>query len=137
MPLTKLEEDMPKMGWKKEITFDWLTKTRDGKYIKSTYYVNSEAFPCDICKTADYVWVQLRPTGVVLTCWGCKTTQGAMCLDVFTLLDRQEISLEEAYEIYKKTKQEDMKNEFTPEKLAAIERRKKQIARLKKRRRKK
>lgn len=120
MPLTEKEEDMPKMGWKKNIIFDWIVETKDGRFIKETYEARADMFPCPRCKTADMVWLKLMPTGVVWTCFGCKITTGAMTREVLNLLDRQEVSMQEAYEISKK--QADHKKMFTPEKIAFMKR---------------
>lgn len=120
MPLTKNQEDMPKFGWKKQIVFDWISETRDGRFIKETYEAKAEMFPCPRCKSADNVWLQLTPTGVVWTCWGCKITTGAMTKEVLVLLDRKEVTMEEAFEVSKK--QADHKKMFPPRRVAYMER---------------
>ena len=134
MPFTKENEDMPKMGWVKEITFDWINETRDGRFIKTTYYASADMFPCQRCHTSDFVWLQLAPTGLLWACWGCKVVTGAMTGEVLEVIDRKEVSIEEAFEIAKK--QADFKKLFPPERIAMMERKKKQLARLKRRRQK-
>jgi len=137
MPFTEKNEDMPKMGWVKELTYDWIVETRDGRFFKETYYVTADMFPCSTCHTADFVWLRLMRTGVVWACWGCKTAGGAMTTEAFVLVDRKEVSMEEAYKIAKANDQQDLKKMFPPEKLALMERKKKQMERFKRRIKKK
>lgn len=105
MPLTNKDEDMPKYGWKKEETFEWVEVDRTNKIFATTYRAASASFPCDVCKTVEFAWVRFMPSGVFWGCSGCKRAKGMGNEDCQKLSSR-ELTLVEAVLLLDKTHQE-------------------------------
>lgn len=117
MPIPRLEGDLTrqqvieeyaKWGWKKELVLKWVVMNgRTGKPELQVYKFEANALPCSNrdCATHQLTFVQLMPTGVMWTCAICRKTMGPLAFDDGRLIDRRDITLQEAWEIIKETGQ--------------------------------
>ena len=119
MPIPKLSGDLSReqiiekyaeFGWHKKLTYEWIeVDQRNGGYIKNTYEVNSDAMPCTVGDDASYQlsFIQFVPTGIVWTCANCRRTEGPLSTEAsgVRLVDRKSITLNEAWEVIRRTNQ--------------------------------
>lgn len=67
---------MPEFGWKKEIEYDWIEVTREGKILRIRYKVAAQSHPCSVCKSNENTWVHFYPSGIFWSCTQCKRAMG-------------------------------------------------------------
>jgi len=102
------KEEIARLGWKKEIVYDELYVTRDGRLIHREWLYRAKLFPCPICMSDKYVYLCRQPTGIYKGCLKCGTTEGPMPT-VYRgtyyaeLVSEKEITFEEGIKIIKRT----------------------------------
>jgi hypothetical protein len=119
MPIPELTGDMKtedaiakyaEYGWSKRLQFEWIeVNQRTGQIIKKTFDVNSDAMPCSYSDDASYqlTFVQFAPSGIQWTCGMCRNTQGPLAFEAagFRLIEEKQVTLMDAWNTLKKTKQ--------------------------------
>lgn len=111
MPIPENDEDFPKYGWVKELTYEKILADErlGGRIIvvETDFYAN--AMRCGSCKSNEYVWIQVPSNhylgGVLVTCSRCRMTWGPIAEDYASATRRIQITPEQAIAICLRTKQ--------------------------------
>ncbi len=103
-----LEEAYLKDGWKKQITFSWITmNARLGGCIETIYQVDSNKISCSCGEGGRFTFIQLRSTGIIMSCGSCKKTAGQLSFEDrgVKILSTRRLPISEAFTITDETGQ--------------------------------
>ena len=93
----------------KIITIEWIEVDKNRNIYKRTLRYNADTLPCKNveCFPWQLSFLAFQPTGVYWTCAVCRRTTGPLTTDApdAYLVDRKQISVNEALEVIKKTGQ--------------------------------
>jgi len=110
MPITKKDEDMPKWGWVKKITYEKLTERNGLVYLQEWYFFATDN-QCLHCKQNDRLWLWIPSHnylgGVFMGCSRCGRVYGPLGFDDYasSKSEPRRISLQEMAGICRRTKQ--------------------------------
>lgn len=109
MPITRNDADMPKWGWVKEILYEKImcNDTTQGRPILTELDFYASAQRCGNCRSNEFVWIQVPSHdymgGVLMSCSRCGMTTGPLGERYASNRRQNEISVERALEICKRT----------------------------------
>lgn len=106
--IEECDEEYAKFGWKRELVFPWIVKhQRLNVIMKVTYRIHGDMLPhgCDGNKDGRLSYVQLAPSGVLMTCAYCRMTYGNVKFETCEIVSKERVSTDEALEILKQTGQ--------------------------------
>lgn len=94
-------------GWSKRLEFDWIEIGRDRRPRLIHYTFNADTMTCDISDDVQLQlsFLQLRPHGVIWTCGACGKSDGPIAMENGRRVSEKEVTIEEAWEIIRKTGQ--------------------------------
>ena len=93
-------------NWFRTITFEWVDfNARLGACIATKYFVDGAKLPCKCDGKNEYTLLNLRGTGVNITCAYCRITTGQLDEKAMEILGQRRVSFDEALKIMKETGQ--------------------------------
>lgn len=108
MPITRKDEDMPKWGWRKALTYEKLDVRRNRIYVTEADF-DVDNLICRHCKNNEFLWVgvpstkESYATGVFQACSYCGRVNGPLSLDFAPYKRTREVDIAEMLEICERT----------------------------------
>jgi len=109
MPITGKDEDMPKWGWIKAVTWEQVWH-KDGIPMLTETWFDIEAMQCLNCKSNLTLWLWIPPHnysgGVFMGCSQCRKVYGPLATEEYGVNQTtKQITIQEAVAICNRTKQ--------------------------------
>lgn len=103
------EEERKKHGWFKKVIYERIVRTRAGNIYQKWQYDAVQWGVCSNCRSPEWIYLNVRPSGVYKACLKCGITTGPLPTDegagdarrlYAELLEEKIITEKEAAQIY-------------------------------------